>query len=129
MVRVFESNIQSEGTGKANAPRASGRWFNLPLSRCVSTPGWTRRRDLVDDPRRIIRSDHALHRQDHCESRAFSIDALREHVSPQGVNEFPGDAETQTGAAELAGPRLIHLPEVLPDGLEIDVADTDPRVT
>jgi hypothetical protein len=31
-VRVFESNIQFEGTGKANAPRGSGRWFNLPLS-------------------------------------------------------------------------------------------------
>src|SRR2546422_9854810 len=124
MVRVFVSNIQSgergggkggPATQKANAPSGSGRWFNLLPGASVSTFGRRRGRDFIDNPRRIIRPDHASDWENDRECRTLTEPALREDMAAQCVDQLPGDAETQTSATELARPRLIDLPEILPD--------------
>ena len=81
----------------------------------MSTFDRRRRRYFIDDPRWIIRPDHAPDRENDCECRTLTERALREDMAPQRVDQFPGDAETQTGATKLARPGLIDLPEILPD--------------
>src|SRR4051812_41659005 len=121
MVRVLVSNMifggqpGGRGTEKANAPRGSGRWFNLPFGGCVSTFGRRGRRNLIHDARRVVRADNAPDWQHHRECGSLSEHAFGENVPAQSVHELAGDAQPEAGAAELARPRLINLAEVFPD--------------
>src|SRR5438132_8486098 len=102
MVRVFVSNIQSgergnggtarPATQKANAPSGSGRWFNLLPGANVSTFDRRRRRDFIDNPRRIVRPDHAPDWENDRECRTLAESALREDMAPQRVDQLPRDA-------------------------------------
>src|SRR3954469_8385284 len=134
IVRVLESNIQERwkpGTDpdrwaeKANAPRASGRWFNLRFRQVVSTLGGRRRRNFVDHARRIIRPNDASDRQYDGKRRSVTEVAGCKHVTAQGVDQFASNAEAEAGSTKFAGARLVDLTEILPDRLEIDFAYPD----
>jgi len=51
--------------------------------------------------------------------RALPENALGEHMTAQSINELAGNAQAKSGTPKLARPRLIHLPEILPDRIEI----------
>src|SRR2546423_353493 len=115
-------------TKKANAPRGSGRWFNLPLRESLSTLDGRWRWYLIDDSRRIVGPAHAANGQHHRECRTLAVSALGEDVAPERIDELPRDAESQPGAAKFAGPRLIDLTKIFPDRLEILRANADARI-
>src|SRR5688572_3649517 len=87
-----------------------------------------RRRRFVHDAGRIVRAYDAPDRQHDGKSGSPTEDALGKNVPTERINELAGDAESQTCAAELTGPRLIHLAEVFPDGVEIAGANPDAGV-
>ena len=62
------------------------------------------------------------------ERAALSVRALHRHASAEPLEQLPRDAEPESRAAELARARLVDLPEVLPDRLEVVGADADAGV-
>jgi hypothetical protein len=44
------------------------------------------------------------------------------------LHEFPGEAQAEPGAAELAGDRGVRLPELREDVVELVLRDPDPRI-
>src|ERR1043166_5134231 len=66
--------------------------------------------------------------ESHGEVGPVSIGAMHGHGAAQPIEQLPSDAQAEPRAAELARARLVHLPEILPDRLQIFLPDADAGV-
>src|SRR6185437_9271887 len=67
-------------------------------------------------------------RQENRECRPSPVLAAECDSAAQGPGQLSRNAESKPGSAELARARLIHLPEVVPDGGQVFLAYPDPAV-
>src|SRR5205823_548990 len=107
---------------KENAPTVAGRRFNLRITASLSIG---RLRNILASG---VGARLTMNGKCYRESRTVSVLAVRLDLPAQCVDELFRDAETETGAAELARARLVDLPEILPDRVEISFLDSDSGV-
>src|SRR5262245_8710103 len=100
--------------------RAASRGSTSPESR-VPSPD-----KRLSEPR--FRNRRNSHREPDRERGADAVAALHLHVAAESLEQLSRYAETQAGTAKFARPRLIDLPEVLPDRVEVLLLDADAAV-
>src|SRR5206468_3802394 len=71
---------------------------------------------------------HDAQRQVDGERAALAIRALRRRRATQPLEELSRDAQPEPRTAEFARSRLVHLPEILPNRLQVARLDADARV-
>src|SRR3954468_14418189 len=73
----------------------------------------------------FARASRRLLRQDHREDAPLAVVAADAHRTTQPVEQLSRDAQSKPGSAVFASPRSVDLTKILPDRLQILLANSD----